>query len=229
MKEERAMSSRPSPAPRATFRGLDAASIAVLVATVALSLAVYPRLPPRIAIHFDIHGVADGYASRAFGVAILPAVSVFTWAMVRGIARFMRGERRARLEASPTEAVGFLTVSFMSSMQLIVLWMALSQARSMGVPFCAAFGLFWIALGQLMPRTRRNPIMGVRTGWTLASDENWARTHRMAGIAMTVGGVVALLSAAANLPTVGISAAIVSSLWPIVWSWIVARRLPRDR
>ena len=44
----------------------------------------------------------------------------------------------------------------------------------------ASLGALFVMLGLVMPRVRRNPWVGVRTPWTLASDENWARTHRFA-------------------------------------------------
>jgi uncharacterized membrane protein len=62
--------------------------------------------------------------------------------------------------------------------------------------------------------------------WTLASDENWARTHRFAGRAFAVSGVISLLgalvggSAALAVAVVGVLAA---SLVPAVYSYVIAR------
>jgi uncharacterized membrane protein len=88
-------------------------------------------------------------------------------------------------------------------------------------------GLLEIGLGLAMPRVRRNPIIGIRTPWTLTSDENWARTHRFAGYSMVVGGVVAA-AAGASGTIVGAVVAIVvllgSMLVPAVYSLVLARR-----
>lgn len=52
---------------------------AILVSTIALVLLLYPGLPDRIAIHFDMQGNPDGWASRtSFMVSgLLPAVILF--------------------------------------------------------------------------------------------------------------------------------------------------------
>ena len=58
------------------------------------------------------------------------------------------------------------------------------------------FPLLNIWLGNLMPKMRPNWIMGVRTPWTLTSDEAWVRTHRVTGRAMVgceVSGAVGVV------------------------------------
>ena len=75
-----------------------------------------------------------------------------------------------------------------------------------------------------MPRVRRNPWIGVRTPWTMASDENWARTHRFAGYTMTGGGLCAVVAALAGAPAVGLAFILVGSFAPAVYSWRIARR-----
>ena len=59
-------------------------------------------------------------------------------------------------------------------------------------------GAFLFALSFVMPRIRRNPVIGIRVAWTLASDENWARTHRFASYTFAAAGVVALVGAPAR-------------------------------
>jgi uncharacterized membrane protein len=75
----------------------------------------------------------------------------------------------------------------------------------------------------VLPRTRRNPFFGVRTPFALASDENWARTHRVGGYAMTIGGVVVLFAGLAGLPRLAVIALIVTLVIPVLWSWRIAR------
>lgn len=41
-----------------------------------------------------------------------------------------------------------------------------------------------------MPKFKHNYTMGIKTPWTLANEEVWNKTHRMAGPIWTVGGIV---------------------------------------
>ena len=56
-------------------------------------------------------------------------------------------------------------------------------------------GLLFIYLGKTMSRIRFNYTMGIRTPWTLASEDVWQRTHRFAGPLWLIGGIVMLIIA----------------------------------
>jgi putative oxidoreductase len=57
-------------------------------------------------------------------------------------------------------------------------------------------GLFFVGVGNLLPRTRPNLLIGIRTARTLDDRELWTRIHRTCGyLAVAFGIVVALASA----------------------------------
>lgn len=45
-------------------------------------------------------------------------------------------------------------------------------------------------VGALLPKIRRNWFFGVRTPWTLSSDEDWAKTHRFSRPVFMIAGVI---------------------------------------
>jgi uncharacterized membrane protein len=202
----------------------DLSSLGLLAGTFAVTAALYQRLPARIPTHFGLHGQADGWSSRAFGAWLLPTIALLVWALVRFGGRIAGPVFRERMEASPVKLVALLTVAFMSALHFVMLWSALHESRGIGTSLGVVLGLFWIVLAQVMPRVRRNPFVGVRTAWTLSSDENWARTHRFAGWTFTIGGLIALFAALSGAPAVGIVAILLSGLGPALYSWMIARR-----
>ena len=48
-------------------------------------------------------------------------------------------------------------------------------------------------LGLVMPKLRRNSLMGLRTKWSLSSDEAWEKSQRFGGKSLAVTGVLVLL------------------------------------
>jgi hypothetical protein len=116
---------------------------------------------------------------------------------------------RERLARSPTSAVAAVFATLLVSLHLTAVYAALHPGFARGRWLWLAVGLAWLALAQVMPRVRRNPLVGIRTAWTLSSDENWARTQAVLG-----AGVVALV------------ALLVSALAPALYSLVLARRLP---
>jgi hypothetical protein len=85
------------------------------------------------------------------------------------------------------------------------------------------YGAFFMLLGLVLPRVRRNPWIGVRTPWTLASDENWAKTHRFAGYTMTLGGGAAVVASMAGVPALALAFILAGALAPAFYSWRIAR------
>jgi uncharacterized membrane protein len=201
---------------------LDAVAIALLSGTAVVSAALYPKLPEVMPTHFDLHGQANGWSSREVGVALVPAIALFTWIVVRFGGAVAGPLFRERLEKSPVKLVALLTTAFLVALHFMML-AAVIRGTGLGAGFGVAVGVFWIVLAQILPRVRRNPFIGVRTACTLSSDENWARTHRFAGWTFTLGGLIALVAAAVGSNALVVSAVLVSAIVPMIYSFVVAR------
>ena len=59
-----------------------------------------------------------------------------------------------------------------------------------------AIGVTLMILGNFMPKARRNSFYGLRTGWSLYSDEVWQKSQRFAGHTSVLCGVIMVLLAA---------------------------------
>jgi uncharacterized membrane protein len=206
-------------------RTLDVLTFALIGATSVVTAALYPRLPARMPIHFDVRGVADGWAGKGFGAWLMPLTMLGVVAFIRVGARFLAPSWRARTATSAASLLLLIVTVGMLAIHFLMLRVALTGAASMGASLGVVLGAFWLALGLVMPRLRRNPWMGFRTPWTLSSDENWARTHRVAGIAMTVAGLVAIAAALAGSMATALVAVIASGLGPLAYSFLLARKL----
>jgi uncharacterized membrane protein len=163
---------------------VDVVSLAALVAVSAATLAVYSHLPDPMPTHFDLHGRVDGWSSRAFGAWFAPAIAAASWALARAT--------RGRALSVAAGAVSL----FLVGLHVLVLRAALGGTGELGGGLAVLLGLFQIVMGLILPRVRRNRFVGIRVPWTLASDENWAQTHRFGGAVMVVSGVAMLLAAA---------------------------------
>jgi uncharacterized membrane protein len=80
----------------------------------------------------------------------------------------------------------------------------------------------------VMPRVRRNYFVGVRTPWTLSSDEVWRKTHRFSGKLFMLLGLL-MIVAAALLPEMAIfvvvmAGALVSVVGMLAYSYWVWRK-----
>ena len=81
--------------------------------------------------------------------------------------------------------------------------------------------LMLIIIGNYLPKARQNYTMGIRIPWTLANEENWNRTHRLAGFLWMACGVVMLvLTLCRAVPfAVLIGVMILATLIPCAYSY----------
>jgi len=56
-------------------------------------------------------------------------------------------------------------------------------------------GVLFLILGNYLPKTRQNWLMGIRTPWTLSDERVWDKTHRFAGPLFMAAGMAVLWSA----------------------------------
>jgi uncharacterized membrane protein len=200
---------------------------AVFVAiAVGVAVWLWPHMPARVPVHWDVHGQANGYASRFWSVAVWPlliaCMAVLTVALPAISPR--------RFEIRPFAGIyGALMLAIQGV--LLVLGVAVMLAGAghvvpmMTVALLAA-GVLLMVLGNYMGKLRRNFFIGIRTPWTLASEAVWERTHRLAGWLFVLAGVAMVIAApipAVRWLSMGIVA--VAFLVPAVCSFFIYRRL----
>lgn len=75
------------------------------------------------------------------------------------------------------------------------------QSLSFGLACCL------IVMGNVVGKTERKFFVGIRLPWTIASEQNWRATHRLAGRLMVISGLLLLVTSffsASLLITLGI-------------------------
>lgn len=205
------------------MKRIDWLALGSLLASGLLTALTWSRLPDPFPIHFDVHGVADGWAPRAWGAWFVPLLGVGLFVLIRVVTpRFASAPGSVR----PLALVALTMSTFVALLQVAIL-AAVTDALSIARSLPLLMGGMWFVLGLLFPRLRRNAFVGVRTAWSLASDENWARTHRVASPFMVIGGLAAMLAVLAGtevaLP-VALAALLASALAGTVASFVVTRR-----
>lgn len=166
---------------------------AVILLPIFAGMALWGRLPERVPTHFNFQGVADGWSGKPFAVFGLPLFLL---------------------------AVHFLCVFGVShdpkagnvsgKMRALVLWIcpgvslfvaAMIYPSALGYPVNARVfamlltGAVFVVVGNYLPKCRQNYTVGIKLPWTLHDEENWNRTHRLAGPLWVAGGFLMILNA----------------------------------
>ena len=54
-------------------------------------------------------------------------------------------------------------------------------------------GILLIVTGNIMPKVRKNSLMGLRTPWSMKNETTWKKSQRFGGISLMITGVLILL------------------------------------
>lgn len=85
-------------------------------------------------------------------------------------------------------------------------------------------GLLFILIGNYMPKCKQNYTTGIKVPWTLHSQENWNRTHRLAGWVWIIGGVAMIVNSFLQLEWISFLTIAALVLIPIGYSFLLFKR-----
>ncbi len=196
------------------------ASLATLAACL-FSIWASSRIPDRVAIHWNLRGEVDGWGSPAMALWLMPAIMLGDLFLFWAIPRI--DPRRASWDQHDSAYWTIVTGLnvFMVAIHVAVLGASLGWTSRTGQWIPVGVGLLAAFIGNVLTRIRPNFFVGYRTPWALSSDENWRKTHRVAGPAFVAGGLTLALGGALGHPFLiaGIVLFFIATLYPFVYSY----------
>lgn len=166
----------------------------IMFVIVILSVLVYPYLPERMATHWNLEGEVDGYSSRLIGTILLPLTAPALYLLMvvmpvfdprrENYPKFIKGYRLFRL----------WFVLFLAGLHLLSLGFNLGFSTNIGQAVTLGVGIFFALIGNFFPQIRHNYFFGIKTPWTLASEQVWRKTHRLGGKLFFGSGLLLMFS-----------------------------------
>lgn len=202
-------------------------AIGLMIGASAASAILYPQLPDRVPIHWDIRGRIDGYGAKGWAAFLTPAIMVGLLGLFAILPRASPKQFRIDAFRSTYDFVVALTMGLLAYIHGLTLWAALGHSLDFGRSMMGGMFLFFILIGNVLGKVRRNFWVGIRVPWTLASDRVWNETHRMAAWIFVASGVIGLLMIAAGLTLSSLLLIGVVAIAPIVYSFVIWKRLER--
>ncbi|MDH4130851.1 MAG: SdpI family protein [Gemmatimonadota bacterium] len=196
-------------------------------ASLAFAGWAYRKLPSDVVTHWGVDGRPDGWSSPLTAVLVFPAIGLLLLLVFWVLPRIDPRREAYTGSSSPYWIVANIVMLVVAVLHIVVLGNALGWAIRIPILVPVMVGGLFVVIGILMPRMQPSWFMGIRTPWTLSSDEVWARTHRMGGKFWVGAGVLLALAALGGrfwLYT-GIGGAAFAVLAPVVYSWWLWRDL----
>ena len=157
------------------------------------AFVVYPSLPAQIPTHWGISGQVDDYSDKImiFALSFLPLLMMLIFV----IAPKIDPKKQAyEIHGKAYRTVTLVMVLFLSLVYAITTAVALGYDLPVDTLVKLGIAVVFIVLGNVLKQVRHNYFFGIRTPWTLASEEVWRRTHRLGSYAFILAGLFAFVS-----------------------------------
>jgi uncharacterized membrane protein len=203
------------------------AGLVLAVVAAAASALLAPELPEQMVTHWDASGTPDGEMARATVLVGGPATVLATVLLFEVVPRVDPLGANVREFQQAYDAAAVLVEAFLAYVFGLVLAWNLGVEFEVLAALAPAFAVLYVGAGFLLERAERNWFVGIRTPWTLSSEQVWRDTHDLGATLFKAVGVLAL--GALVVPGYGIyfvvAPAVVVSVVATVYSFVRYRQV----
>lgn len=191
----------------------------ITILPVFFGLAVWNKLPEKVAIHWGLDGNPDGYAGKFTAVVLLPLlVLVIYWFCL--FFTFLDKKNKGQ-----NKKVFGIIFWICPAVSLVVSGFTYMQAFdikfNVGSICMALVSIMFIVIGNFMPKCKQNYTIGIKIPTTLNDEENWNSTHRLAGVVWVICGLLLLpfIFLPQNLSFLSVIIMLIAVIVPIIYSY----------
>jgi len=167
--------------------------LAILVLTAAAAIFFFNNLPERVATHWNFAGQVDAYGSgRAQAIAI-PIMAAGMYLLFLLLPYLDPKKERYEQFSKVYHIFKNMILALLIIIYFVVGLNGLGYNLPVGVIIPVLIGLLFIIIGNYLGKIKRNWFMGIRTPWTMSSEEVWNKTHRFGGKMFILAGLLMML------------------------------------
>ena len=168
-------------------------TIAAIMLSVGMSVFFSNYLPDKTASHWNTHGLVDGYMPKEALLAFFPLLTIIITAFLYFLPKF--DPLKENVEIFRREYSVFIAVfaNFMVYIFGIVIALNIGFENNIIQLMNPGFAILFFALGYLLPKTKINYFVGIRTPWTWENEKVWNRTHKLGGQLFNLFGALFLV------------------------------------
>ena len=186
-----------------------------------IGLYFWNKLPEQMGTHFGVNGEVDGYSSKAFAVFGAPLLLL----AVEWFCAFVTANDPKKQNISPKLFKLILWIVPIVSLFIALFLYSYNLGFNINITNAAGIfvGLIFIIIGNILPKAKHNYTVGIKIPWTLANEENWNRTHHLAGYLWVIGGIITILLSfidATKIISI-VFAPIIIGIVPCIYSYIL--------
>lgn len=201
--------------------------ITFAVSQLIVSLITLFFLPEEIPAHYGANFTVDRYGSKyeilIFPIEILIMSLIF---LLPGI--FMKNETNKRL----TLNIGLALILVFNALEYYILFIQANNVTNINSGvfkieriLLLIFGVLFVFIGNLMPLSRRNSFVGLRTRWSMTNDTVWKKCQLFGGVSLIILGIILMVNAFVypNIPLM-IGLLIIVAITDTIYTYVAANK-----
>ena len=202
-------------------------------------VVAYPFLPDQIPAHYGMDNQVTRWGNKS-ETFIFPIITLlfgfFMYIAAQGAAeQEKKGNGTGKNNSTITFIAGILSILVFDILTLYFLYADFHQVENLNdVPFSltkisfGCLGIALIILGNIMPKLKRNSLIGLRTSWSMKNDVVWKKSQRFCGILFMLSGIVILifcfLLEGALLTVLSLILLVIAAITSVIYSYYVAKK-----
>jgi uncharacterized membrane protein len=172
-------------------------AIGLIIIPFTYATYLYPTLPNKIPMHFNLNGEVDGWGSRE-SIYLLPSImgltSIFVYFLMANIKK-IDPKRYEGADDKVYAQFGLFTSGFLCCLSIVIIYSTVHSGVDINKLIFPLLGFAFAGMGIYMPKLKQNYIAGFKLPWTLENEANWNATHALAGKVWMVGGTLQMATA----------------------------------
>ena len=190
---------------------------------ILVGVILWKDLPASLPSHFGLDGQADGFSSKLEVVFLIPLLMLglhFFAVVVTSL-----DPKASHVSPKMKTLIYWLVPLISGLVQLSIYGAAFGLIGNSTRIGLVMVGIVFLVVGNYLPKTKQNYTVGIRLPWTLDSEENWNKTHRLAGRLWVLGGLIILVNSFLSWAVFYVFIAVLLGmvLVPIFYSYWISR------
>lgn len=201
--------------------------VSVLLVQILLGIYFYLHFPEKVPTHWNFKGEIDGWSSGTFAAIFFPALTIGIYLMMLFLPNLDPKKERYADFKKVYHLIKNTLVIFLAAIYLITGLAGLGYNMPINLIMPFGVGLLFLVMGNYLGKIKRNWFMGIRTPWTISSEEVWNKTHRLGGKMFMATGFVMMLGAFINSSVflvLFITSLTIVLVIPVVYSYILFKK-----
>jgi uncharacterized membrane protein len=164
-------------------------SFLLIAAGFVISIVALPDLPDQMAAHWNVNGEPDQYWNKGYAAFFGPILMLVMMGLLVFLPKIDPKKENYKKFSGSYQIFINLLILFFFVLHIVTIGFNLGYDINISVAIILMIGVFYIIIGNYMPRIKHNYFVGIRTPWTLANEKVWTKTHQLGGKVFVVLGI----------------------------------------